>query len=82
MTTYYNKFYSYENEHPSTRINPQQRYIKSLNQMGNNSDAYGYMTINDITIKVVDKNKEPKNFKTDGQTFDNLELSRQNSDTL
>ena len=82
LTTYYNKFYSYENEHPSTRINPQQWYIKSLDQMRNNSDAYGYMTINDITIKVVDKNKEPKNFKTDGQTFDNLELSRQNSDTL
>jgi len=37
------------------------------------------MKINDITIKVVDKNKEVKNFSTDGQTFDNLQLSRQNS---
>jgi len=46
----------------------------------NNSDAYGYMTINDITIKVIDKNKEVKNFKTDGQTFDNLQMSWKNSD--
>ncbi|MEI6775074.1 MAG: hypothetical protein WCL18_10305 [bacterium] len=69
-------------EHPSTRINPQQRYIKSLEQIRNNTDAYGYMIINDITIKVIDKNKEPKNFKTEGQTFDNLELSRKNSKTL
>jgi hypothetical protein len=40
------------------------------------------MTINDITLKVIDKNKEPKNFKTEGQTFDNLQLSRQNSQIL
>ena len=40
------------------------------------------MTINDITIKVIDKNKEAKNFKTEGQTFDNLQLSRKNSKTL
>jgi hypothetical protein len=37
------------------------------------------MTIGDISIKVIEKNKEPKNFKTEGQTFDNLQLSRQNS---
>jgi hypothetical protein len=82
MITYYNKFYSYEMEHPSTWINPNQRYIKSLDQVRENSDAYGYMTINDITIKVVDKNKEPKNFRTDGQTFDTLQLSWTNSKYL
>ncbi|MBU3744299.1 MAG: hypothetical protein FGM61_07090, partial [Sediminibacterium sp.] len=69
-------------EHPSTWINPNQRYIKSLDQVREDSDAYGYMTINDITIKVVDKNKEPKNFKTDGQTFDTLQLSWTNSKYL
>jgi hypothetical protein len=37
------------------------------------------MEINDITIKMIDKNKEVKNFKTDGQSFDNLQLSWQNS---
>jgi len=31
---------------------------------------------------VVDKNKETKNFKTDGQTFDNLQLSWKNSAML
>jgi hypothetical protein len=82
MVTHYNKFYSYEMEHPSTRINPKQRYITSLDQVREDSDAYGYMTINDITIKVVDKNKEPKNFKTDGQTFDTLQLSWTNSKNL
>lgn len=82
LATYYGKFYSYESEHPSTRINPQQRYIKSFDQIVNNTDAYGYMTINDITIKVIDKNKEPKNFRTEGQTFDTLQLSRKNSKTL
>jgi hypothetical protein len=40
------------------------------------------MKINDITIKVIDKNNEPKNFKTQGQTFDTLQLSRKNSKIL
>ena len=40
------------------------------------------MTINDITVKVVEKNKEVKNLKTEGQTFDALQLSWKNSDTL
>jgi len=40
------------------------------------------MKINDITIKVRDKNKEAKNFKTDGQSFDTLQLSRENSKKL
>jgi len=40
------------------------------------------MTIDDMTIKVIDKNKETKNFRTEGQTFDNLQLSRQNSKSL
>jgi hypothetical protein len=40
------------------------------------------MKISDITIKVVDQNKEPKNFKTEGQTFDNLQLSWKNNATL
>ncbi|MEI6672331.1 MAG: hypothetical protein WCL02_02995 [bacterium] len=65
LVTHYNKFYSYENEHPGTRLNPNQRYISSLDQLRENTDAYGYTTINDITIKVIDKNKEPKNFKTE-----------------
>ncbi|MEI7918862.1 MAG: hypothetical protein WCH65_01245 [bacterium] len=73
LTTYYNKFYSYESEHFRNRA------ITSLQQLKDNSDEYGYITINDITIKVVDKNKEVKNFKTDGQSFDNLQLSRKNS---
>lgn len=34
-----------------------------------------------MTIKVVDKNKEVKNMKTDGQTFDSLKISRTNSKT-
>ncbi|MEI6118593.1 MAG: hypothetical protein WCP92_05205 [bacterium] len=40
------------------------------------------MTIGDMQIKVIEKNKEPKNFKTEGQTFDNLQLSRKNSQTI
>lgn len=73
LTTHYNDFYSYANEHPR---NP---YIKSLDQLRENTDTYGFMDIKDITIKVVDKNKETKNFKTSGQSFDNLQLSRTNS---
>jgi hypothetical protein len=68
LTTYYtrsNNFYSYANEHPSTRFNSQQRYIKSLDQLRDVADAYGYIEINDITIKVVENNKEVKNFKTE-----------------
>lgn len=82
LTTYYNKFYSYENEHPGTWLSPKQRYIKSLDDLRENSDTYGYTKIGDVTIKVIDKNKEPKNFKTEGQTFDTLKLARQNSKTL
>lgn len=76
VTTYYTKFYSYANEHPRNR------YIESLEQIKENSDQYGYMEINDIIIKVIDKTKEVKNFKTEGQTFDNLQLSRKNSNML
>ncbi len=82
LTTYYTKLYSYENEHRGNILNPQQRYIKTLDQIREKSDAYGYTTINDITIKLVDKNKEPKAFKTDGQSFDTLQISRKNSKTL
>lgn len=79
MTTHYNGFYSYETEHQWTRISPQKWYLESLDQIRNSTDEYGYTKINDITIKIVDKNKEPKNFATEWQTFDNLQLSRQNS---
>ncbi|MCX6825442.1 MAG: VCBS repeat-containing protein [candidate division SR1 bacterium] len=79
LTKHYNTFYSYATEHQSTRINPQKRYIESLDQLSNNTDAYGYLTINNITIKVMDKNTEVKNFKTDGQSFDTLQLSWKNS---
>ena len=68
LATYYtssNNFYSYANEHPSTRLNSQQRYIKSLDQLRNVADAYGYITINGLTIKVIENNKEVKNFKTE-----------------
>lgn len=82
ITKTYNNFYSYASQHPWTRINPQQRYIKSMEQIRSNTDAYGYMMINDMNIKVIDKNKETKNFRTEGQTFDNLQLSRTNSSTL
>lgn len=40
------------------------------------------MTINDITVKVIEKNKEVKNLKTEGQTFDALQLSWKNSKVL
>jgi len=85
LTTYYtssNNFYSYANEHPWTWLNGQQRYIKSLDQLRDVADAYGYIEINDITIKVVENNKEVKNFKTEWQTFDTLQLSRKNSTSL
>lgn len=52
-----------------------------MDQLKKNTDAYGYLKINDITIKVADGNKEPKNFKTDGQSFSTLQLSWQNSQT-
>ena len=85
LATYYtssDNFYSYASEHPSTRFNGQQRYITSLDQLRDVADAYGYITINDMTIKVVENNKEVKNFKTEGQTFDELQLSRKNSKVL
>lgn len=47
-------FYSYAKEHPRNR------YITSLEQLENNSDEYGYTDIGNISIKVVDKNKEVK----------------------
>lgn len=50
--------------------------------MENITDENGYLEINDITIKLIDINKEPKNFKTDGQSFDNLQLSWKNSQKL
>ncbi len=73
LTTYYNKFYTYESEHFRNRA------ITSNKQLQDNTDVYGYITINDITIKVIDKNKEVKNMRTDGQTFDKLQLSWENS---
>lgn len=79
ITKTYTNFYSYASEHAWTWIAPERRYISSLEQLRNNSDAYGYTTINDITLKIIDQNKEAKNFKTEGQTFDNLQLSRENS---
>jgi len=82
VTKTYTNFYSYASEHAGTWISPGKRYISSLDQLRNNTDTYGYTVINDISIKVIDKNKEPKNFKTEGQTFDNLQLSRKNSATL
>lgn len=35
-----------------------------------------------MTIKVVDTYQEAKNFRTDGQSFDNLQLSWKNSNML
>ena len=58
LTTYYSKFYSYASQ------NTRNRYISSLDQLRENGDAYGFIEINDITIKVVENNKETKNFKT------------------
>ena len=82
IASHYTTFYSYANEHPWNRLNAWSRYIKSTDQLINNSDEYGYMKINNITIKVRDKNKEAKNFKTDGQSFDTLQLSWKNSKNL
>jgi hypothetical protein len=76
LTTYYSKFYSYASQ------NTRNRYITSLDQLRENSDAYGFTEINDITIKVVEKNKETKNFKTKGQNFDTLQMSWRNNATL
>lgn len=70
--THYRNFYSYATEHRRNW------YISSLQQLEDNSDEYGYTTINDVRIKVIDKHKETKNFKTDGQTFDTLKISRTN----
>jgi len=71
-----NKFYSYANEHPWNQ------YITSLDQLRENSDEYGYTDIEDISIKIVQKNKEVKWFKTNGQTFDTLQFSWKNSKEL
>ena len=76
LTTYYNKFYSYANQ------NTRKRYISSLDQLRENSDAYGFTKISDITIKVIEKNKEIKNFKTKGQNFDTLQIWWKNSAML
>jgi hypothetical protein len=76
LTTYYSKFYSYASQ------NTRNRYISSLDQLRENGDAYGFIEINDITIKVVENNKETKNFKTKGQNFDTLQLSWKNSAIL
>ena len=56
--------------------------ISSTQQIENDTDAYGYITIKDITIKIWDKNPEVKNFKTVGQSFDTLQLSWKNSGIL
>ena len=72
------KFYSYAQDHPLL----QKRYIWSYEELRNIADENGYLEINDITIKLVDQNKEPKNFKTDGQSFDNLQLSWKNSKNM
>lgn len=82
LTTKYTKRYSYANEHPGNILNPNQWYIKSLDQLRNNSDTYGYTTINDLTFKIVDKNKEVKWFSTKGQNFSTLQLWRKNSQSL
>ncbi len=71
-----NTFYSYAKEHTRNR------YISSLEQLRDNSDNYGYTDINNISIKIIDKNKEVKKFTTKGQTFDTLQMSWKNSKWL
>jgi hypothetical protein len=76
LTTYYSKFYSYASQ------NTRNRYISSLEQLRENSDEFGYTEINDISIKTIETNKETKNFKTKGQSFDTLQMSWKNSNIL
>ncbi len=68
LIKHYSTFYSYE--------------IQSIEQLMNATDTYGFLTIDDISIKVIDINREAKNFKTEGATFDNLSLGRTNSSIL
>lgn len=58
LTQHYNKFYSYATEHTRNR------YIQSREQLTENTDRYGYLDIKDISIKVIQPNKEVKNFVT------------------
>jgi hypothetical protein len=53
-----------------------------LDQIKEVSNDFGYIEINDIEIKMIEKNKEVKNFKTSGQSFDSLQFSWKNSKLL
>lgn len=53
-----------------------------MDQIKENTDAFGFLEINDVSIKMVEKHKEVKNFKTSGQSFDTLQFSRNNSNLM
>ncbi len=53
-----------------------------MDQIKENTDTFGFLEMNDISIKMIEKNKEVKNFKTSGQSFDTLQFSRNNSSLM
>jgi hypothetical protein len=75
LTRFYTRYYIYQN-------NSSKRWIDNMQDLINNTTK-GYLTLQDSTLlKVCDQNQEVKNFETQGQTFDTLQLGWKNSISL
>jgi len=70
LTSYYNKFFAYQKGN--------KRWIESTSDLAKQTDN-GYATFGNIQVKIRDSITEVKNFVTQGQSYDSLQLSRRNS---
>ena len=73
MTTTYTRYFAYQNGN--------KRRLDSMADAAANTDD-GYATFGNIKVKIFDTYREVKNFKTQGQSFDTLQLAWKNSTTM
>ena len=73
MTQTYNKYFNYTNGN--------KRWIDSVDDLVTSTNK-GYATFFNIKVKIRDTHSEVKNFKTEGQNFDSVQLTRKNSAVL
>lgn len=70
MTTTYTRYFNYQNGN--------KRRLDSMDDAAANTEN-GYATFGNIKVKIYDTYREVKNFKTEGQSFDTLQMTRKNS---
>lgn len=73
LSTTYTRYFAYQNGN--------KRRLDSMEDAANTTEN-GYANFDNIKVKIFDTNSEVKNFKTQGQSFDSLQLTRKNSISL